>query len=282
MKFRKHPVQSYTTHTIHNNIRLDGNRLKLPKLGWVRIKLHRPLPEGSVIKAATIKREAGNYQVSLRIRYEQDAHEPTKVQSVIGLDYSLRHLYVDHMGYKAEYPMYYKNSLQKLAKAQRILSRRKKGSNGYRKQLHKLQRLHQRIQHQRQDFLHKASRYLVNHHDIICVEDLDLVDMAKTKPFRKSITDTAYGTFTRYLDYKTKDEGKTLVKVDRYVPSSQICSGCGTKNEIALAHRTYTCACGLELDRDHNAAINIATEGLKQYYQTEYGTDSVARSSCAH
>ena len=281
MKSRHNPVQSYTTHTINNNIRLEGKKLKLPKLGYVKIKLHRPLPEDSIIKAATVKREAGKYYVSLRIQYELD----TPIQqrsSIIGLDYSLRHLYVASDGTYGEYPMYFKNSLNKLARAQRILSRRKKDSQRWKNQKRKVQRIYQQIKNQRNDFLHKASRYLVNTYDIICIEDLDLTEMAKTKHFRKSISDTSFGTFTRYLEYKTKDEGKTLVKIHKYYPSSKTCSICDELHDIPLSQRTYTCECGNQMDRDLNAAINIATQGLSEYLHKEYGTDSIARSICAH
>ena len=280
LKSRHKPVQSYTTHTINNNIRLEGKKLKLPKLGWVRIKLHRALPADSIIKAATIKRECGKYYVSLRIQYEHETPEQIR-STIIGLDYSLRHLYVASDGTFGEYPMYYKNSQQKLAKAQRILSRRKKGSKRWEKQKHKVQRVYQHIKNQRKDFLHKASRYLVDNYDIICIEDLDLIDMTKTKHFRKSISDTSFGSFTRYLDYKTKDEGKTLVKIHKYYPSSKTCHICDEYNDIPLSQRTYTCDCGNKMDRDLNAAINIVTQGLLKYLNVEYGTDSIARSICA-
>ncbi|QMS84573.1 transposase [Candidatus Xianfuyuplasma coldseepsis] len=281
MKSRHNPVQSYTTHTISNNIRLEGKKLKLPKLGWVKMKLHRPLPETSIIKAATIKREAGKYYVSLRIQYEQET--PTiKRNSIIGLDFSLRHLYVGSDGTYGEYPMYFKNSLDKLARAQRVLSRRKKGSHRWEIQKRQVQRIHQHIKNQRNDFLHKASRYLVSKYDMICIEDLDLQEIAKTKHFRKSISDTSYGTFTRYLEYKTKDEGKTLIKINKYYPSSKTCSVCDDYHDIPLSQREYTCDCGNQMDRDLNAAINIATQGLSEYLHKEYGTDSIARSIYAH
>ena len=281
MKSRHNPVQSYTTHTTNNNIRIKEKSLKLPKLGWVKMKRHRPLPEGAKIKAATVKREAGKYYVALRVQYEQEDKGSSDVQSVIGLDYSLRHLYVDHQGHRAAYPMYYKKSLQQLKKAQRILARRKKGSNRWKKQKRKLQSIWQHIKHQRNDFLHKASRSLVNNYDIICIEDLDLMDMSKTKYFRQSISDTSFATFVRYLTYKTKDEGKSLVKINTYYPSSKTCSLCGKKQDIPLSERIYRCTCGNKMDRDHNAAKNIATEGLLTYYKA-YGTDVIARSICAH
>jgi len=281
-KSRHNPIQTYTTHTTNNNIRIEGKCIKLPKLGLVKLKQHRALPNNSKIKAATIKREAGKYYVVLRIEYQEEKKQTSNIQRAIGLDYSLKNLYVDHLGETAEYPMYYKKSLDKLRRAQRVLSRREKGSTRYQKQKLVLGRLNQKIKNQRKDFLHKTSRYLVNNYEVICIEDLDLEEMKKTKHFRKLITDTAFGTFARYLEYKTKDEGKTLVKIPKYYPSTKTCSICGKLNEIELTQRTYKCSCGNIMDRDHNAAINIAVIGLEKYYKNEYGTDSLAWSTCAH
>ena len=272
-KSRHNDIQSYTTHTINNNIRVKGSYLKLPKLGFVKIRRHRPLPKGSIIKAATIKREAGKYYVSLRIKYEYEIKQEKAFEKAIGLDYALHGLYVDSEGNSADYPDYYKQSLNKLATEQRILSRRIKGSNRYEAQKQRLSRLHQHIKNQRKDFLHKASRYLVNTYDVISIETLDLTEMAKTKHFRTSISDTSYGTFTKYLDYKLKDEGKTLIKIDKYYPSTKTCSVCGEIHEMPLTQRTYRCACGNVMDRDLNAAINIGMQGLIKYTQQAYGTD---------
>jgi putative transposase len=281
-KSRHNPIQTYTSHTTNNNIRIEGMYIKMPKLGLVKLKQHRALPNNSKIKAATIKREAGKYYVVLRIEYQEEKKQTSNIQRAIGLDYSLKNLYVDHLGETAEYPMYYKKSLDKLRRAQRVLSRREKGSTRYQKQKLVLGRLNQKIKNQRKDFLHKTSRYLVNNYEVICIEDLDLEEMKKTKHFRKLITDTAFGTFARYLEYKTKDEGKTLVKIPKYYPSTKTCSICGKLNEIELTQRTYKCSCGNIMDRDHNAAINIAVIGLEKYYKNEYGTDSLAWSTCAH
>lgn len=272
-KSRHNDIQSYTTHTIGKNIRFEGSYLKLPKLGLVKIRCHRPLPKGSLIKAATIKKEAGKYYVSLRVKYEHEIKEEKAFQKAIGLDYALHGLYVDSEGHRADYPDYYKQTLSKLKTEQRILSRRVKGSNRYETQKQRLSRLHQHVRNQRKDFLHKASRHLVNTYDVISIETLDLTEMAKTKHFRKSISDTSFGQFTKYLEYKTRDEGKTLIKIDKYYPSTKTCSICKEINEIPLTQRTYRCACGNVIDRDLNAAINIGVQGLLKYTQQAYGTD---------
>ena len=275
-KSRHHPVQSYTTFITNDNIRIEGTYLKLPKLGLVKIKLHRALPQGSIIKAATIKKDGKHYYVSLRVEYEQSKEPKKALEKAIGLDYTLQGLYMDSEGHKADYPNYYKESLKKLMKEQRILSRRIKGSSNYLKQRDRLSSLHLHIKNQRKDFLHKASRYLVNTYDLISIETLDLTEMAKTKHFRKSIYDTSFGIFTRYLEYKTKDEGKTLIKIDKYYPSTKTCSMCGREKDILLSERTYHCICGHVMDRDLNAAINIGVQGLINYVTKAYGTDAIA------
>ncbi len=190
-KSRHNPIQSYTTHTTNDNIRIEGNSIKLPKLGLVKIKLHRALPKGSKIKAATIKKDGKHYYVSLRVEYEQTPIDQKTFEKAIGLDYTLQGLYMDSEGRNADYPNYYKKALEKLAKEQKILSKRVKGSSNYLKQKEKLSALHLHIKNQRKDFLHKASRSLVNTYDLISIETLDLTEMAKTKHFRKSISDTS-------------------------------------------------------------------------------------------
>ncbi len=272
-KSRHNPIQSYTTHQTNNNIRIEGSYIKLPKLGYVRFNYHRTLPKDSFIKAATIKREAGKYYVSLRIESKDKVVIDSNFKRSIGLDYTLHGLYTDSMGNSAAYPDYYKQSLDKLKKESRILSRRHKGSKNYLEQKQKLSKLHQHIKNQRKDFLHKASRNLVNDYEVISIETLDLTEMAKTKHFRKSISDTAYHMFTKFLEYKLKDEGKTLIKINKYYPSSKTCSVCGKIHDIPLSQRTYTCTCGNYMDRDHNAAINIGIQGLIEYSKQAYGTD---------
>jgi putative transposase len=163
-----------------------------------------------MIKAATIKKDGKHYYVSLRVEYEPLPQPEKTLEKAIGLDYTLQGLYMDSKGHKADYPNVYKASLEKLKKEQKILSRRVKGSSNYLKQKEKLSILHLHIKNQRKDFLHKASRYLVNTNDLISIETLDLTEMAKTKHFRKSIYDTSFGTFTRYLEYKAKRFRKNL------------------------------------------------------------------------
>lgn len=281
-KSRKSSRKSYTTHTTNNNIRfIDKNTMKIPKLGVMRIRKHRLLPEGAIIKAATVSKNASNkYFVSLRIEY-QDEVIPVKndFMKVIGLDFSLNGFYINTKGEKANYPMYYMNTLDKLAKEQRKLSKKVKGSNNYYKQKLVVAKVHEKITNQRNDFLHKESRKLVNEFDIISVESLDLTEMMKNKYFSKKVTDISYNKFIHYLTYKCEDEGKILHKANKYYPSSKICSECGEKKKILPLHiRTYKCDCGNVMNRDQNAAINIATQGMISYLKStiEAGTALIA------
>ena len=275
--------QSYTTHTTNNNIRLEGNKVRIPKVGLVKMKKHRELPEGAIIKAITVsKNSSGKYYVSLRIEYEEEIVNIDKTfLNIIGLDFSLNNLYVDHLGRKANYPKYLERSLGKLALEQRRFSRKKKGSNNRKKQKLRVAKIYEKISNQKNDFHHKLSRKLVNNYDIICVESLDLTEMMKNKHFSLKINDNSYSKLINYISYKTKDEGKSLIKVDKYYASSKICSICGNKKEkLSLSERTYKCECGNIIDRDINAAFNIVFEGLRIHYtnlfKQESGTDLLA------
>ncbi|MDR2360047.1 MAG: transposase, partial [Oscillospiraceae bacterium] len=123
---------------------------------------------------------------------------------------------------------------------------------------------HEHVANQRKDFLHKLSRRIANAYDAVCVEDLNMKDMSRALNFGKSVSDNGWGMFTRMLDYKLSEQGKCLVKTDKWFPSSKLCSACGTvKDEMPLSERVYRCDCGFVCDRDVNAAINIRNEGVR-------------------
>jgi len=268
-KSKKHFRNSYTTHTTNDNIRIEENSIKIPKVGWVKLKSsRRDLPIDAIIKAVTISRTKTNkYYVSLRLSYEQELIEHNNdVLKAIGLDFSMSDFYVDHNGKKANYPMYLHQSLEKLGKLQRQLSHKVKGSKNYEKQKLKIAKLYEKITNQRNDFLHKLSRTLVNNYDIITVETLDLDDMRKQTYWSKQVSDMSYHRFISYLKYKCDDLGKVLHQANKYYPSSKTCNMCGKiKKTLQLSTRTYTCECGNVIDRDINAAINLGIQGMKTY-----------------
>ena len=278
-KSKKNTRVSYTTHTTNNNIRIEGDYIKLPKVGYIKLrKKRRSLPEHSIIKAATIKRTATNkYYVSLRLEYELDIKEKdSKTLHTIGLDFSLNGFYIDSKGEKANYPYYYKQSLHKLSKLQRKLSKKVKGSNQYLLLKLKIAKLHEKITNQRNDFLHKKSRYLVENYDIISTETLDLESMRQHKYFSKQINDTSYNRFLSYLKYKCEETNTFFYQAKKYYASSKICSNCGKKKKtLPLSQRVYSCECGNVINRDMNAAINLATKGMIAYL-TNYLEDRTA------
>ena len=263
-KSKKNWRKSYTTNLVNNNIRFEDGMLILPKLGKVRIKQHRSMPDGYRLKSVTVSQSAsGRYAVSLLYEYDYDIKRKA-IESVVGLDFSMRELYISSEDTKPNYPRYYRQSLQKLARLQRSLSKMKKHSNNYGKQKRKIAKLHEHIANQRRDFLHKQSRQITNAYDCVAIENLNMKAMSQSLKFGKSVSDNGWGMFVSFLDYKLKEEGKTLIKVDKWFPSSKTCSSCGTvKRELSMSERIYQCDCGNILDRDVNAAINIKNEALR-------------------
>ena len=270
---KKRDDYGYTTMNIKNFIRFVADDIQIPKVGRVKIKLHRKLPESFKFTMVSVSRSGKYYYVSLLgeeeyFDYGEYIKESLDPNNSIGLDFSLSHLFVDSNGNHLDMPTYYQNSLTKLAKEQRKLSHMKKDSTHYQKQLSRVKNLHEHIANQRKDFLHKVSRKLANTYDYVFVENLDLQDMSKRKDKLKlgiSIFDLGYWTFLSYLKYKLEWLNKKLVKVDRYFPSSQLCSCCNyRKTDLTLNQRSWVCPiCGFKHDRDLNAAINIKKEGIR-------------------
>lgn len=269
-KSKKRNRFSYTTNNQRNSICLsnDNKYLKLPKLKMVRVKVHRKVRDNELIKSCTIsKTPSGKYYASILVEYEKDIiKKGVKDEAqVVGLDFSMKDLYYSSEDKIANYPRYYRESLEKLVKEQRKLSRKKKGSNNRNKQRIKVAKLHEHISNQRKDFLHKKSRELVNEFDAICIEDLNIKVMSQCLNFGKSVHDNGWGMFTTFLSYKSALEGKQLIKIDKWFPSSKLCSECGQiKDDLSLSDRIYKCDCGLVIDRDYNASLNIKRVGITQ------------------
>ena len=273
-KFKKKKDDyGYTSMNINNSIRIEGNDIQIPKLGRVKAVIHRHIPESFKYSMVSVSRKGKYYFVSLLgdeecIEHEEFVKESLDPNNSIGLDFSISNLFVDSEGNHVDMPKYYETSLTKLAKEQRKLTQMKKGSKHYHEQLLRVKSLHEHIVNQRKDFLHKVSRKLANTYDYVFVEDLDLKDMSeKRDKLRLGITifDLGYGTFLNYLSYKLEWLNKRLVKVDRYFPSSQLCSKCGyRKTDLLLSTRSWTCPeCQNKHNRDINAAINIKKEGIR-------------------
>ena len=267
-KSAKHSRKSYTTNNQNGTVALSDRAVKLPKIGMVQAKVHR-IPDTSwKIKSATVSQDSdGKYYVSILFEYEETVQVPSvNVNSAIGLDYKSDGLYTDSNGRCCDMPHYYRKSELRLAKAQRKLKHKMVGSNNYNSQQKRIAKIHKHTANQRKNFLHKQSTAIAKQTDVVCVETLDMKAMAN-KGFGngKATLDNGYGMFLNMLEYKLVERDKYFVKVDKWFPSSQICSCCGARHENMkdLSIRTMKCDCGLVLDRDHNAAVNIKKEGLR-------------------
>lgn len=257
-KKRKHINQSFS---YPQGVRVDGDSVYLPKIGWVRFRKSREI-EGE-IKRATVRRKASGWYISVvcEIEIEPEQTEPTP-GGVVGIDLGLNDFAVMSDGERTPNPRHLRRLERKLAREQRTLSRRQRGSNRYRKQREKVARLHERVRDARADFLHKLSHRLVSENQGIVVEDLSIKGMARTR-LAKSVHDAGWGEFLRQLEYKCQWQGKTFHQIDRWFPSSRIHNGCGVKNTISLSDRSFVCCgCGEVVDRDLNAAQNIKHQGL--------------------
>lgn len=275
-KSAKHSRKSYTTNNQKGTVAIiEGKYIKLPKICKIKAVIHRIPEKDWIIKSATVSQESdGNYYISILFEYADTVNTYiVDKNNAIGLDYASDGLYVDNNGSTGSHHKYYHESHDKLAKAQRRLSRMKGSkkneakSNNYIKQLNKVNKIHRHIASQRLDNLHKKSTEIANRYDVVCVESLNMRSMSN-KGFGngKATMDNGYGMFLSMLEYKLSDREKYLVRVDKWYPSSQICSWCGNRNALLknLAVRKWNCpSCGSHHNRDVNAAKNILQEGLR-------------------
>ena len=254
---------SYTTGSF-GLVKGDPKALKLPRIGRVHCmeNVANRVGDGRVLRM-TISQRAGRWYASLTVeREDKPVAEPPK-GGAVGVDLGIKTLATLSDGTVIENPRYLKKSERKLKKAQRELSRKTRGSNRRNKAKDKVARLHAHVANQRQDGLHKLTTRLAETFSDISIEDLHVAGMVKNHHLAKSISDAEFGEFRRQLEYKTTRSGARLHVVDRWYRSSKTCSGCGeVKAKLSLSERTYKCdSCGLVLDRDLNAAINIHVAG---------------------
>ena len=270
-KRKKDNQKSYQTMANGNLVRLEGKYIKLPKLGLVKAKINRQLPEGARVLNATVSQEpSGKYYVSIGFEYELEIPEKNlNTEKSIGLDYSSPHFYVDSDGNKADMPHFYREAEKKLAKVQRELSRKIKGSNNWEKQRIKVARAFEKVRNCRQDWQHKLSTVLAEQYDIVAVEDIDYKGMAQGLHLAKATNDNGFGQFRTFLSYKLTERGKKLITIDKWFPSSKTCHVCGyVNNELKLSDRNWKCPeCETNHNRDLNAAVNIRKQGLLLYAQ---------------
>lgn len=250
--------------------KIDDGKLKLSKIGGViKMKYHREIPEEATIKTCAIKREAGNqWYVCFVVNLpDVPVAQVEEIKEVVGADLGLSAIATLSNGEKIPNPQWLRTSARKLAKEQRKLSKKKKGSANRRKQRMQVAKVHQQISNQRRDHHHKLSRALVDRYDLIAFEDLKTRNMVRNKHLAKSISDVGWDQLVGYTTYKAEEAGKMVVEVDPR-GTSQLCSCCGTEVKKTLAVRTHKCpVCGLVMDRDENAALNILRRGLAKVGQ---------------
>jgi len=234
--------------------RLDGHRLKLYGIGRVRVRWHRPV-EG-IIKTVRIVHKAGKWYACFACEVSETV-PLSQTNKVVGIDVGVASLITTSDGTQVEHPKFYRQSQAKLRNLQRKLARAKKGSKNRRKALLRVQRQHEHIANQRKDFLHKLSTELLRENDGIVLEALRVKNMVRNRHLSKSIMDSGWSTFRQFLAYKAASAGREMIAIDPAY-TSKCCSNCGAMFEnFDLSTRWVMCACGLSLNRDHNAAINI-------------------------
>lgn len=263
-KSKHHYKQSYRTTFTNNNIKVEKNRIKLPKLGWVDMIQHRDI-QGRIVNCTITKTCSDEYYVSICCTdVVIDKYEST--ENSIGIDLGLKEFITTSDGEVIENPKYLLKLEKKLKREQRKLSKKQKGSKNIEKQRIRLNKVHKKIRNQRIDFLQKLSTRLIRENQIICLEDLNVKGMVKNHNLAKRISDVSWSEFVRMLEYKALWHDKIIQKIDRFYPSSQLCSVCGYKNEDIkdLSIRRWICPqCNTKHNRDVNAAKNILNEGLR-------------------
>jgi putative transposase len=250
----------YNSFTLlQNSWKLKGKYLTIKKLGIFKLRLSRPI-EGD-IKSIIIKRTPANKWFVTFSCNNVLEKKLSPVNKSIGLDVGLKHFLTDSENNTVRNPRFFRTAEKLLRRRQRRLSRRKRGSKRRNKARHQVAKAYEKITNQRKDFLHKVANHYIKNYDIICVEKLSIKSMVQNHRFSKSISDVGWGVFFEMLAYKAEEAGRKLIKVPPQY-TSQKCSGCGEIVKKSLSVRTHVCQhCGLKLDRDHNAALNILRAG---------------------
>ncbi len=271
-KFKK-KKQNLPAFRIPQNVTVTDGKVSVPKVGLVKIRLHRPI--GGTVKSATIQQESDGRWYVVFVSHMELPDIPASCNTPAGIDVGLESFVTVSDGEKVKPPKFYRKGERKLTRLSRELSRCQKASKNHVKAKQRLAKHHRRVANQRNDFLHKLSSRLVREHDTLCIEDLNLKGLTKTK-LSKSFSDAALGSFLQMLTYKAVfrfgENGFSpgqVIKVGRFFPSSKTCNDCGHVQHLELCDRRWVCrrwvclCCGVVQDRDINAARNILSEGSR-------------------
>jgi len=265
-KLKRVHSQSYRTRNNRDTtVRIIGNKIRLPKIGLVRAKIHRSIV-GRILNATVSRTASDKYFVSLCVTVDKSILMRSNAGGIIGIDVGLSALYTDSNGKKVGNLRAFKRRARRLKLTQQRLSRKKKGSKNYKKQCKKVDKVHEKIANTRKDYIHKQSLILVHENQIIAIETLRVKNMVKNRKLGKAIHDASWAELFRQLQYKAEFTGSKVLHVDPFYPSSQICSSCEHRNADVknLDLRMWTCPnCGAVHDRDINAAKNILRQALK-------------------
>ena len=254
--------QSYRTVNQGDNIRISGKYIKLPKLGYVKIR--QSMEVGKINNVTVEHTSTGKYFAVLNVEFEPQSRQ--NYNGCIGIDVGIKEFYSDSNGNVVLNPKYLEKSMRKLIREQRKLSRKQKGSNNRNKQRVKVALVYEKITNQRNDFLQKESTMLIRENQTICIENLKVKNMMRNHRLAKSIASVSWSKFFDMLEYKAMWYGNDIIRIPAMYPSSQTCSCCGYKNPLVknLAIRNWECPeCNTKHNRDTNAGINILNKGLQ-------------------
>ena len=259
-------AKSYTTRNKNNNLRIQGNYIRLPKIGFIKIKnYHKKYLTMEICIAKVINEKNGKYDIHLTLREKIQNAKPfcfNTSSKVVGLDFKIGNIFMSSDNFVPTYSLPYHNNFERLSKLEKVLKHKNKFSKNYKKIMIKIRNIHKKIVNIRRDLQHKLSSMLCSEYDFAIIESLNLQDISQKLLNGSNTYDTSYGTFTDMLKYKFVNK---VISINKWFPSSKLCCYCKhKKHNLTLDDRTYICDnCGLIIDRDLNAAINIKNEGIR-------------------
>ena len=276
----KRKGQKDSFHISNQYFKLDGRRISIPKLGWVRMR--ESLRFSGKVQSAVVSKNAAGWFVSISVDIPDAPKSESQAQRVVGIDLGVRHLAVTSDGQYFENPKTTIKYQKRLRRLNKSLARKQKGSSNWNKTRQRLGKLHYRIAGVRQDSSHKLTHFLATNYTDVCLEDLNTSGMVRNRKLAKAISDASFSEIRRQLTYKCQN----LHIISRWFPSTKLCPQCGQLNQMPLSWRVYGCECGYgPIDRDLHAAQNIAIEGMRisaaGFAVTACGEESAGSSTCA-